>query len=1082
MPIPVPVAVPVVVPIAPVAVPFPGLSTNPFVVPPPVAPPPAPASVPDRTRNEERDAEKDGERIVRETEALYNSYVPQCGGRIHPAPLITTTTLAQATPAVDMTCIHEEVRGNTSFSAPQLDAIGLARMANLKDMAVLIGDGTGVGKGRELSGVMLNHLKFNPDCQRFIFITAKPDLEKDLKRDLKDIGWPSNTRHLFTIADLNVDQRVPYRRGVMFVTYGLLRSGSKEPNPKSNKAKAPRRSRLDQIVEWAGDFDGVIAFDEVHQAKDSDTATSKAVVELQARLPSAKVVYASATAMSAVEHIMSLTRLGLWDTPSTVGSTSYINLEAFKNKWHKQTRSGLEVVSTELAAQGLYIARRLSFEGTEFSTAIAAFTDQQKDTHDKLSQWWCTMSQLTNVLQDRPDRAYLWGAHLRFFKALLVAFRVKYCARLVDQAVVAGGSVVVSLIGTGEAVMNAKIEQEGPEAVEDGFVALQEVMRSLMKRARETLKGPSTAQLDELEAAISSFDLPPSPLDMLIDDLTKLGHGQVIELTGRKKGFYTDDAGKWHPKQKPLNNLSGCQLFQSGKAKIAIISSAASTGISLHNIISGPDRPRTQFMLELPWDAQQAMQQLGRTHRSDQHNAPKYVLVTSDLKAEKRFAATVSKRAADLGAATTGDRRGTNGDEAFGSDILIGPDAIEGLDKMLLSLNSSSNWPDWAVPIGEWPHKAASIRQCMKLMGIDSKKLPKQLLGRLLGMPSQQSNDCMHLFESACHEAHLQSAKRSADVGVEDVQIGEKTKVVDKTPGGGMTIATDIGITFDDAVAKAEAWRQDTPQQINEMTGQLKPNRYNFCTRNDPQRGRQFTVLAMLEGPRVRMIRPNGRSTHVMKSDFQRMYPAIKNVEDAKRLWDAEFELSLSMCSHGPKCKDPDCDVGKRFVTSTVVPMPGALNTLCSYNGTRQILRLSNGTNDEKCVVVRLSGARVSIEEKLMAEKSRQEMVAARVAEIKDKMAASMAARAPSSSSATSIAGSSSNKRILYSLSDDSDDYSDDDRHDSYTILRNKLAATDDSDDSDVEEQKGPNAVALAPKKRQRLAVLSSSNDSDSES
>ena len=43
--------------------------------------------------------------------------------------------------------------------------------------------------------------------------------------------------------------------GVLFVTYGTLRTG----------AKQGKKSRVEHIVQWAGrDFDGVIAFDEAH--------------------------------------------------------------------------------------------------------------------------------------------------------------------------------------------------------------------------------------------------------------------------------------------------------------------------------------------------------------------------------------------------------------------------------------------------------------------------------------------------------------------------------------------------------------------------------------------------------------------------------------------------------------------------------------------------------------------------------------------------------------------------------------------------------------------------------------------------
>ena len=82
------------------------------------------------------------------------------------------------------------------------------------------------------------------------------------------------------------------KEGVVFLSYSSLISGC------DNGA-----TRLDQLTEWCGpDFDGLIIFDECHKAKNlvpeagaKPTKVGRLVLELQHKLPRARVVYCSAT-------------------------------------------------------------------------------------------------------------------------------------------------------------------------------------------------------------------------------------------------------------------------------------------------------------------------------------------------------------------------------------------------------------------------------------------------------------------------------------------------------------------------------------------------------------------------------------------------------------------------------------------------------------------------------------------------------------------------------------------------------------------------------------------------------------------
>ena len=96
--------------------------------------------------------------------------------------------------------------------------------------------------------------------------------------------------------------------------------------------------------------------------------------------------------------------------------------------------------------------------------------------------------------------------------------------------------------------------------------------------------------------------------------------------------------------------------------RVAIITGAASTGISLHADKSAKNQQRRVFYaMQLSWSADQQMQAFGRVHRSFQAEPPIIKLLKTNLKGQERLINTVAKRLASLGALTKGGRETLGG-------------------------------------------------------------------------------------------------------------------------------------------------------------------------------------------------------------------------------------------------------------------------------------------------------------------------------------------------------------------------------------------------------------------------------------
>ncbi|TNE39081.1 MAG: helicase [Sphingomonadales bacterium] len=240
----------------------------------------------------------------------------------------------------------------------------------------MIGDGTGVGKGRQSAAIILDN--WLQGRRKAVWISKSDKLLEDAQRDWSALGME---RLLVTpLSRFPQGQPITLPESVLFTTYATLRSDD----------RGEKLSRVKQIVEWLGsDFDGAIIFDEAHAMQNAaggkgergDVAASqqgRAGLRLQHALPNARITYVSATGATSVHNLAYAQRLGLWGGEDFPFSTRAEFVEAIE----AGGVAAMEVLARDLRALGLYTARSLSFDGVEYELVEHALTPEQTRIYD----------------------------------------------------------------------------------------------------------------------------------------------------------------------------------------------------------------------------------------------------------------------------------------------------------------------------------------------------------------------------------------------------------------------------------------------------------------------------------------------------------------------------------------------------------------------------------------------------------------------------------------------------------------------------------------------------------------------------
>ena len=613
------------------------------------------------------------------------------------------------------------------LSAAAEDASGAVRLRQ----GFMIGDGTGVGKGRESAAIILDN--WLQGRRKAVWISKSDKLIEDAQRDWGALGME---RLLVTpLSRFPQGKPITLNEGILFLTYATLRSDD----------RGERVSRVRQIVEWFGsDADGVIIFDEAHQMQNAaggkgergDVAASqqgRAGLRLQHALPNARIVYVSATGATTVHNLAYAQRLGLWGGEDFPFATRAEFVEAIE----AGGVAAMEVLACDLRALGLYTARSLSFAGVEYELVEHELTPQQVRIYDAYAAAFAIIhnnldaamqaanitgggeggSGTLNRQAKSAARSAFESAKQRFFGHLLCSMKAPTLLRSIAADLEAGHSAVIQIVSTGEALMERRLAELPTEEWNDVRVDItprEYVLDYLAHSFPVQLYEPFTdsegnlssrpvyrdglpvesreavARRDALIAKLASLPPVPGALDQLVQHF---GTDMVAEVTGRSRRIVRKPGGSVTVDRLVVEtragaaNLAETQAFMDDQKRVLVFSDAGGTGRSYHAEKSAKNtRLRVHYLLEAGWKADTAIQGLGRTHRTNQAQPPLFRPISTNVKAEKRFLSTIARRLDTLGAITRGQRQ-TGGQGLFRpEDNLESPYARDALRQLYFLL------------------------------------------------------------------------------------------------------------------------------------------------------------------------------------------------------------------------------------------------------------------------------------------------------------------------------------------------------------------------------------------------------------
>lgn len=566
------------------------------------------------------------------------------------------------------------------MAADQIDGASLAIDAIENGGALIIGDQTGIGKGRQAAAVM-QWAALNGKIP--VFFTKDPKLFSDMFGDLKDIGgalkpliFGDPVKASIVDNDGNVKVKAPssaQSKALMkqAMEEGLAKTGHNAIFSTYSQINA-RNARQLFFEHMAHNHDVILVLDESHEAAgDGETSmqaafmqggtvkrgsgANKETVKVPGLLKSGGtqkgrggVVYLSATYAKRHDNMPLYSRTDL-------GKAS----ENFSDVVAAMKAGGValqQALSEALAARGQYIRRERDFKGTNYNQKVVGVerkaelvrqVDQVTDVLTQIVKFSKAMQKAVGVTGDGMESTGMTDTqhsmtdfasvvHNQISQLLLSAKADEVVAEAL-AAHAKGEKPVVTMMNTMESFLGDYADSQELKHGAAMNLNWQTLLKhSLDSMLRVTTKLPNGDHeitiadpkeygmqdaYDAVKEAIDETEIkfPVSPIDYIIQKLAAKGI-KVGELTGRQSGIkYSNfDTGEGtYNRFKPAGKNALVNGFNGGALDGLLLNASGSTGLSIHASPKFKDsRKRHMIIAQAAADINVFIQTLGRILRT----------------------------------------------------------------------------------------------------------------------------------------------------------------------------------------------------------------------------------------------------------------------------------------------------------------------------------------------------------------------------------------------------------------------------------------------------------------------------------